>query len=185
MIALNKATNDGGFDGGYIASKIQLWGLTFNFPEQNASGIEWFGKGPYRVWKNRQRGTTFGLWQKDYNNTITGESFEKLIYPEFKGYHANMYWASIATKQAGPLTIASESDGLFLRLFTPEKPEGRLKASMPHFPAGDISFLYEINPIHAFKPVSQMGPHSEPNSIRIKKGDKGISMVVWFDFNER
>ncbi|MDF1570551.1 MAG: glycoside hydrolase family 2 TIM barrel-domain containing protein [Bacteroidales bacterium] len=185
MIALNKATNDGGFDGGYIEDKIDLWGITFNFPEQEATGIEWFGKGPYRVWKNRQRGTTFGHWQKDYNNTITGESFENLVYPEFKGYHANLYWAELAARQAGPLTIASESDGLFLRLFTPEEPKGSLRASLPRFPDGDISFLYEINPIRAFKPVSQMGPKSEPNSVRIKKGDRGIAMNIWFDFTDR
>lgn len=182
MIAMNKATNDGGFDGGYIADKINLWGITFNFPEEEAEGISWFGKGPYRVWKNRQRGTNYGLWQKEYNNTITGESFENLLYPEFKGYHANIYWASLSTKNNGPLTLMSESDGLYLRLFTPVEPEGSLKRSLPGFPPGDLSLLYEITPVHAFKPVSQMGPHSAPGTVRIKKGDKGISMIVWFDF---
>ncbi|MBN1926355.1 MAG: hypothetical protein JW798_11020 [Prolixibacteraceae bacterium] len=185
MLALNKATNDGGFDGGYIADKIDLWGITFDYPETEAVGIKWFGKGPYRVWKNRQRGATINLWQKDYNNTITGESFNELVYPEFKGYHANLFWARLTTTSELPFTIASESDGLFLRLFTPQEPAGSLKRSLPEFPEGDLSFLYEINPIHSFKPVTQMGPQSEPSSIRIKKGDEGISMVLWFDFSNR
>lgn len=185
MLALNKATNDGGFDGGYVADKIDLWGITFSYPDTEVTGANWFGKGPYRVWKNRQRGATFNLWQKDYNNTITGESYKNLIYPEFKGYYANLYWAKLSTKSERPFTIASESNGLFLRLFTPQEPVGSLKRSLPLFPEGDLSFLYEINPIHSFKPVSQMGPQSEPSSIRIKSGDEGISMVVWFDFNTK
>ncbi|MFA9388542.1 MAG: glycoside hydrolase family 2 TIM barrel-domain containing protein [Prolixibacteraceae bacterium] len=184
MLALNKATNDGGFDGGFVDDKIDLWGLTFSFPEKEVTSIKWFGKGPYRVWKNRQRGTTFNLWEKAYNNTITGESFENLVYPEFKGYHANTYWATLSTKSKVPVTFASESDGLFLRLFTPQEPINSLKRSLPVFPEGDLSFLYEINPIHSFKPVSQMGPQSEPSSIRIKKGDEGISMVLWFNFEK-
>ena len=185
MLALNKATNDGGFDGGFVAHNFDVWGLTFSFDERQAKNFTWMGKGPYRVWKNRQQGTTINLWEKDYNNTITGESFSDLKYPEYKGYHANVYWGRIACKDNVPFTFASESDGLYFRLFTPEEPHGALKRSLPHFPAGDISFLYEINSIHAFKPTSQMGPNSKPTSIRIKKGDEGISMILWFDFAEQ
>lgn len=185
MLALNKATNDGGFDGGFVAPNFATWGLTFNFDESQAKDFTWMGKGPYRVWKNRQHGTTINLWNKAYNNTITGESFSDLRYPEYKGYHANVYWGSIDCKNNTPFTFASESDGLYFRLFTPEEPAGAAKRSLPHFPAGDISFLYEINAIHAFKPTSQMGPHSEATSIRIKKGDEGISMILWFDFTNK
>ncbi|MGF7138594.1 glycoside hydrolase family 2 TIM barrel-domain containing protein [Roseimarinus sediminis] len=185
MVSLNKATNDGGFDGGYVADKIDVWGITFSFPEDQSTDITWFGKGPYRVYKNRMKGTTYNLWQKDYNNTITGEDFKNLVYPEFKGYHANTYWASIGTKNNVPMTFASENNNLFLRLFTPVEPAGTLRRSLPHFPAGDLSFLYEINSIRAFKPTSQMGPNSEPSSIRIKKGDEGILMNIWFDFTNK
>lgn len=181
MLALNKATNDGGFDGGFVAPDFDVWGITFSFDENSATDFTWMGKGPYRVWKNRQHGTTVNLWSKEYNNTITGESFGDLRYPEYKGYHANVNWGSIACKDNIPFTFASESDGLYFRLFTPEEPQGSLRRSIPRFPEGDISFLYEINAIRAFKPTSQMGPNSEPTSIRIKKGDEGISMVLWFD----
>ena len=57
-------------------------GITFNYPEGLITGMKWEGRGPYRVWKNRMKGQQFGVWHKDYNNTITGESWK---YTEFKG----------------------------------------------------------------------------------------------------
>ena len=145
--------------------------------------MEWFGRGPYRVWKNRIKGTNYNLWQKDYNNTITGESEYGLTYPEFKGYHANLYWATVQSDKA-PFTVYAETDGVFLRMLTPEEPKGRQKGrhTMPGFPEGDISFLYDIPAIQSFKPTSQQGPHSQPGNIRIKVGDEGIRMILDFDF---
>ncbi len=186
MLCLTNARNDGGFDGGFIDDNITAFGLTFDYPEEKVKGMEWFGRGPYRVWKNRIPGTTFGLWDKDYNNTITGESFENLIYPEFKGYHAHMFFTKMRTAN-GPIGFYSENDNLFLRMLTPEEPEGRDRGrrTMPPFPEGDISFLYEIVAIQSFKPIAHHGPKSQPASIRIKVGDDGIPMKVWFDFREQ
>ncbi|MCD8261358.1 MAG: beta-galactosidase, partial [Bacteroides sp.] len=106
-----------------------------------------------------------------------------LVYPEFKGYHANLYWATLESKNS-PFTVYSESDGIFFRVFTPQEPEGRQdgKATMPEFPEGDLSFLYDIPAIRCFKPVSEHGPKSQPGNIRIKKGDEGIRMKLMFDF---
>lgn len=180
-IMLNRASGGGGFDDSFMDENITNFGLTFSYPENRMMGMEWFGRGPYRVWKNRIKGTNYGLWNKEYNNTITGESFESLVYPEFKGYHANMYWATMQTKES-VFSFYSESDGVFLRVFTPEEPKKRLENSMPAFPTGDISFLYEIPAIRDFKPIPHLGPNSQPASVRIKKGDEGISMKIWFDF---
>ena len=183
LLCLTNYRNDGSFDGAFIQENISNFGVSFSYPEANVKGMEWFGRGPYRVWKNRIKGTTYDLWQKDYNNTITGESFENLIYPEFKGYHANVLYAELETKDA-PIKFYSENDEMFLRVFTPEEPAGRDRGrrTMPRFPEGDISFLYEIGAIQSFKPLQHQGPHSQPASIRIKSGDDGISMKVWFDF---
>ncbi|RNL84100.1 beta-galactosidase [Sinomicrobium pectinilyticum] len=183
MVALKNAGRSSGFDEAFYEGEIDKFGITFNFPEKDVSGIKWFGKGPYRVWKNRIRGTNYNLWQKDYNNTVTGESFENLIYPEFKGYHANLIGAEL---EAGENTfrVFSGSENMFLRLFTPQEPEYALKGAdaYPDFPPGDISFMYEIPAMRSFKPVSQHGPHSQPSNIRIKSGDDGIQMNLWFDF---
>ncbi len=183
LLALKNAENNGGFDGSFFEDKINKWGVTFSFPEQGVTGFKWFGRGPYHVWKNRIKGTTYGLWEKAYNNTITGESFENLIYPEFKGYHANLFGASL--KAGGnSFKVFSESENLFLRLFTPDEPKNGFAGSSPQpaFPEGDISFMYEIPGMRSFKPIEHHGPQSQPTSIRIKSGDEGITMNLWFDF---
>lgn len=181
-LMLNKTARSGGFDDADGEDKITNFGFSFSYPEQAVEAVEWFGRGPYRVWKNRIPGMNFGLWNKEYNNTITGESDGLLVYPEFKGYHANMYWCRFFSQS--PFTVYSESDNVYLRLFTPEEPKGRANGEniMPDFPEGDISFLYEIPAIRDFKPVSQHGPNSQPSSIRIKRGDEGIRMILHFDF---
>ncbi|TRZ45055.1 glycoside hydrolase family 2 TIM barrel-domain containing protein [Robertkochia solimangrovi] len=183
LTALKNAGRNSGFDGAFFEGEIDKFGITFSYPEDGVTGMKWFGKGPYRVWKNRLRGTDYGLWYKDYNNTITGESFENLIYPEFKGYHADLIGASI---EAGThsFKVFSESEKVFLRLLTPDEPKYALKGAdaYPDFPEGDISFMYEIPAMKSFKPVSQHGPHSQPSNIRIKSGDDGITMKLWFDF---
>ena len=147
--------------GDFYDRQIHFLGLSFNYPESEAKGIRWMGRGPYRVWKNRLRGQQFGIWQKDYNNTVTGEQYDHLVYPEFKGYHANLYWATLQSDTA-PFTVYSETDGLYLRLFTPEEPVQRRdgKNTMPAFPEGDISFLFDIPAIQSFRSISEQGPRS-------------------------
>ena len=183
-LTLNRSGRSGGFDDADGARNILLYGFTFDYPEEQVKSVQWMGRGPYRVWRNRIPGTNYGLWEKDYNNTITGESDFGLVYPEFKGFHANMYWCQFRADL--PFTVYSESDGMYLHLFTPEEPKGRAdeEPTMPEFPSGDLSFLYEIPAIRDFKPVSQHGPKSQPPSIRIKKGDEGIRMILHFDFSK-
>lgn len=160
-------------------------GITFSYPEEQACGISWLGRGPYRVWKNRVKGTQFNIHRKSYNNTITGEYGEgagPLIYPEFKGYHADLYWAEIESDKS-PVTIYSGTDGLYLHLFTPREPLNIGKDNtMEVFPDGDISFLLEIPAMRSYKPLSQMGPRSQPSNVRIKKGDEGFCINLGFDF---
>lgn len=182
-ILLNRASGGGGFDDAFMDTEVYNLGLTFSYPEAECKGMRWMGRGPYRVWKNRVPGTNYGIWQKDYNNTITGETFENLIYPEFKGYHANMYWATLESDNT-PFTVYSRNDGIFYHIFTPEEPVGRKKRTMPVFPEGDISFLLDIPAIASFKPIKQQGPNSQPGNIRIKKGDEGLHIDLMFDFRQ-
>lgn len=169
--------------GDFYDRQIHFLGLSFNYPESEVKGIRWMGSGPYRVWKNRLRGQQFGIWQKDYNNTVTGEQYDHLVYPEFKGYHANLYWATLQSDTA-PFTVYSETDGLYLRLFTPEEPVQRRdgKNTMPAFPEGDISFLFDIPAIQSFRSTSEQGPRSQPSSIRLNAGDEGLHLRLWFQF---
>lgn len=185
LLMLNRSRLGGGLDDAATYDDITNLGITFSYPENVVTGMRWLGGGPYRVWKNRLRGANMGLWEKAYNNTITGESYENLVYPEFKGYHSNLYWATVQNKESD-FTVYATSDGVYLRMLTPEEPHERqgTTLTMPAFPAGDLSFLLEIPAIRSFKPISQHGPKSQPGSIRIKSGDEGIYMGLGFDFRK-
>jgi len=164
------------------AKDIDFIGISFNYPEEKCTGVKWMGRGPYRVWKNRLKGSNFGVWEKAYNNTITGESFNELVYPEFKGYHGNLYWATLQTTESD-FTVISETPNLYFQLFTPAKPQFVAGGTYPPFPAGDISFLYEIPAIGTkFNQASQLGPKSQKGSFSSHGGDEFYPIKLWFDF---
>lgn len=136
-------------------------GVTFDFPEESVKQVRWLGSGPYRVWKNRLKGVQFDQWEKKYNNTATGESWE---YPEFKGFHSNIYAADLDTDY-GCLKMVVASDNLFLHLFTPDKQEHRNNDNtLGIFPDGQLSFLNAISPVGTkFHPAKSYGPQSQSN----------------------
>jgi hypothetical protein len=123
--------------------------------------MRWLGRGPYRVWKNRTQGVEFDVWQKDYNDTITGLSWN---YPEFKGFHDKVYWAELATRNL-PIKFINHSDDIALRVFTPREASGEgfePKGTHIDFPPGDISFLNAILPIGTkFNPPHELGPSAQ------------------------
>lgn len=161
---------------------IDFIGISFDYPEEKCTSITWMGRGPYRVWKNRIQGSNIGVWEKSYNNTITGESFDSLIYPEFKGYHGNLYWARLETTEM-PFTILTETPNLFFHLFTPAPPSLISGGINPPFPDGNLSFLYEIPPIGTkFKGAEQLGPGSQKGYYRERPGDQAEPIKIWFDF---
>ena len=134
-------------------------GVTFDYPEAQVTGMKWLGRGPYRAWKNRTQGNTFDVWQKAYNDTATGADW---TYPEFKGHHADFYWAVLETKEL-PITVVTDTEDLFLRVLTPRNGENPTFTAVP-FPEGDLSFLHAIPPIGTkFAGPETMGPEGQPN----------------------
>lgn len=161
---------------------IDYLGLGFNYPEDKVKSLRWLGKGPYRVWKNRTHGVNFGVWEKEYNNTITGESFNNLIYPEFKGYHDDVNWARFETEESA-FTILVETPNLYLQVFKPGTPEVVAGGTMPPFPDTDLSLLYEIPGIGTkFKQATQLGPSGQKGIDGHHRGDDNDPIHVWFDF---
>jgi beta-galactosidase/beta-glucuronidase len=144
-----------------IKGETPFSGITFHYPEEKVQGLSWIGEGPYRVWKNRLQGQQFGSWYKAYNNTVTGESWD---YPEFKGYHANVFRATFHTMETD-LTFYTSHEGTFLQVFRPQAPKGAgNNNTSPAFPEGDIGFLNAIAPIGTkFQDAAQMGPESQSN----------------------
>jgi hypothetical protein len=144
--------------------------------------VEYMGSGPYRVWKNRMKGTQFGIWHKDYNNTETGEAWK---YPEFKGYHANMYWCKFITNSQ-PFTVVTENEDTFLRLFTPAWKEDQWKNYMLYFPSGDISFMQGIASIGSKTQRNETtGPMGMKNIYYDYEKDRARAkeLVLYFNFN--
>ncbi len=129
------------FPGAYFTNLV---GVNFNFPETEAKSVRWLGNGPYRVWKNRMKGNQLGIWEKAYNNASTGEP--PLTYPEFKGYHSNLYWMQLQTS-GQPLTVVTPDEDVFFRLFTPKPIVDEYNNVQMTFPSGDLSFMQGISGI--------------------------------------
>jgi len=132
-------------------------GVTFDYPEGQVTGLRWLGRGPYRVWKNRRQGPTFDVWQKAWNDTRTGADW---VYPEFKGHHAELYWAVLQTKEL-PITVVTDTEDLFLRVLTPRYGVDPTFTAVA-FPEGDLSFLHAIAPIGTkFAGPETLGPEGQ------------------------
>ena len=158
-------------------NEADFMGITFNYPEEKITGMKWLGRGPYRVWKNRLKGMKYGVWHKDYNDAITGEDFQ---YPEFKGYHADLKWVVIETKE-GNFTVTSDDENVFLEMLHPKKAKSSSDNTNPAFPSGNIGFLNAISPIGTkFQPASVMGPQSQKNMML---NYTPISGKISFDFS--
>jgi Glycosyl hydrolases family 2, TIM barrel domain/Glycosyl hydrolases family 2, sugar binding domain/Glycosyl hydrolases family 2/Beta galactosidase small chain len=155
---------------------VDFAGITFNYPEEKITGMKWLGRGPYRVWKNRMKGQQFGVWHKNYNNTITGASWN---YPEFKGYHADLYWAVIENKESS-FTVYTDDQSIFLQMLKPDHSKYEHESLKAAFPEDDIGFLNSISPIGTrFQIPSLLGPQSQKN-IQLNYGI--VKGTLWFDF---
>lgn len=161
--------------------KVPFTGASFSYPEPDMKSVKYLGKGPYRVWKNRMKGVNFNVWEKEYNNTVTGHS--GFDYPEFKGYHANLYWAQFKDRQDNHFKVYSHTEDLFLRLFTPLEAPNPAATTLEH-PVGDISFMLGIPAIGTkFKEAKELGPQSKEyhyDSRRVKEG--ALQIELTFDF---
>ncbi len=157
-------------------------GLSFSYPEQEVTGMKWLGDGPYRVWRNRMKGTAFQVWENDYNNTVTG--YSGFVYPEFKGFFSNIYWAEIKGKDDNGFKVYCHTPHLYIRVFTPDKPEvfPRGNPVFDSFPAGDISFVYNIPGMGTkFQAPNQTGPHGSEINYH-GNFDEPLITELTFDF---
>ncbi|HUP14021.1 MAG TPA: hypothetical protein VM187_17495, partial [Niastella sp.] len=151
-------------------------GITFQYPEEKITGMKWMGRGPYRVWKNRLKGQQFGVWEKSYNNTVTGENWN---YPEFKGWHSELYWVKLQNKEHD-FTVYTDQP-MYLQMLQPEKPQAAANNNTsPPWPEGNIGFMHAISAIGTkFQPAEVMGPESEKN---VRNGNTLLTGTLYFDF---
>ena len=161
----------------YTQSAVaDFYGITFNLDESKLKGMKWLGAGPYRVWKNRLKGTPLNVWQKKYNKAITGEV---ISYPEFSGYHGNVYWISVETASSS-FTVYTDKEDLFVQMLKPRKAATTFIPHVnPPFPEGNFGFLNAIAPIGTkFRAANTMGPQSQKNNPVSGR----VSGNLWFEF---
>ena len=138
----------------YFNGVVDLMGICFDYPEQQVKSKQWVGKGPYRVWQNRQEGPQYGLWGNDYNDPIPGESFE---YPEFKGYFSNVSWMKLKTTEG---QIGVEGIGLKVGVYTPRDGRDHLLYTLPET---GISILRAISAVRNKVNTTDLnGPSAQP-----------------------
>ena len=166
---------------GRKVSNIEQTGITFSFPEKDIKGAKLFANGPYRVYKNRLKGGSLNIWEKTYNNAITGESWD---YPEFKGYYSLFY--AMHLECPTPFEVYSGTQDLFLHLFTPERQKGipaERNFTYPNYPSGNISFLDAIPAIGTkFAEAYELGPQSEPYRYQTHSKTPSIKNKLYFRF---
>jgi hypothetical protein len=135
-----------------------ILGVSFDYPETSVLGKRWVGAGPYRVWKNRLAGTTFGLHEANYSRSTPGVSYE---YPEFEGFFGAWDWLELRTREAK--VAIRNADGIpFFGLYRPtpgEKP-------ILELPDLGWSFLHTVPAIGTkFALPGVLGPQSQPTQF--------------------
>lgn len=162
----------------------KMLGINFDLPENKIRSVTYMGKGPYRVWKNRLKGGRFDVWNKTYNNTETGENW---VYPEFKGYYADFYGGFINT-EGQSFAVATETEDLFLRLYSAKWKTDQWHNYEPWFPSGDISFMQAIPSIGSRTQTRETtGPMGLDNIYYDYEKDptRALKIVLWFNFSSR
>jgi hypothetical protein len=139
-------------------------GVTFAYPEELVRHKRWLGDGPYRIYKNRLRGVTFGRFENDYNNTLTG--FRDWVYPEFKGVFAGVRWLQLDTAE-GRVTVINRNGVPYVQVLTPEfAPASISGQAIAPLPKCGLAFLDTIPPVGSkFKAARFGGPQGQPNEV--------------------
>ncbi len=163
-----------------------MQGISFDYPEDKIRSVKRLGDGPFRVWRNRMKGTTLAVWEDDYNNTITADPASLYDYPEFKGFFSSLYWAKLLNNDQSSVTVYCHTPYTFLRLFTPETPEAVREgwgSGAMEYPEGDLSFLNAIPPIGTmFKRAEDLGPQSQTETV-YGWDSEPVTISLTFDFN--
>lgn len=154
----------------YFNGVVDLMGICFDYPETMVKSKQWVGKGPYRVWQNRQEGPQYGLWQNDYNDPIPGESWD---YPEFKGYFSNVSWMKLNTSEGA---IGIELMTGKVGVYTPRDGRDHLLYDLPET---GISILRTIPAVRNKVNTTDLnGPSAQPYW---SKGKGSISAILHFE----
>jgi hypothetical protein len=131
-----------------------ILGVSFDYPETSVLAKRWVGAGPYRIWKNRQAGTEFGLHAARYSRSTPGVSYE---YPEFEGFFGAWNWLELQTREAD-VVIRNGGRIPYFALYRPTPGEN----PVVELPELGWSFLHAVAPIGTkFDRPEVLGPQSQ------------------------
>jgi Beta galactosidase small chain len=142
-----------------IDGELDIAGIRFDLPDTAFKSKRWLGRGPYRVWQNRQEGGVFDLHEVAFNESIPGQTY---AYPEFKGFFRDWRWHSLETT-AGRITVENASSVPFFALG--KIPSGE-KDLITDWPDMGLAFLHAIPAIGTkFDSPEVLGPQSQPAKL--------------------
>ncbi len=147
-------------------------GVGFELAEERVEKVRWLGRGPARVWRNRLRGTTLGVWEKHAARSTPVRSAAE---PKLRGFYADVHWARLTTAE-GELLLALGSEDLSLGLFSPAFPEDSEEA-IAQVPSG-LTILGGISAIGTkFHPPEDLGPTGQPHPPGLYHGSVWLRVV--------
>lgn len=134
-----------------------LLGVMFDYPETAVTSKRWVGKGPFRVWQNRTHGPQYGYWHNEYNDPVPGETF---IYPEFKGYFADVAWMQIASTE-GVISLTDPPAESYVGVYQPRDGRDNYLYKLPE---SGISIMKYIPAVRNKVDYSDLnGPSAQPH----------------------
>lgn len=142
-----------------VAGPVDLLGVDFDYPEEKMKAKEWFGGGPYRVWRNRLRGTQLARWDTPYNDPVPGESW---AYPEFKGWFSGWSWMTFRTTE-GAFAFLNGGGQPFVGAYSPRDGKTTPVLVLPRTGLG----VYQVIPAIGSKTArpDQTGPQGQPQTM--------------------
>jgi hypothetical protein len=169
-----------------ITGPQEYFGVGFDFPEADVTGMRFLGDGPAPVYQNRVAGGIFDVWDKPYNNTVDGDPDflkvgERFNYPLFKGFYRDVRWLELNTSE-GPITamLDQQPDSpVYVQIFASKMPPAKLAGNtIVPFPNAGVSFLDAIPAVgNKFGPPKTMGPMSQP---AVGKGEYKGHVSLYF-----
>ncbi|MBN1363013.1 MAG: hypothetical protein JW993_20610 [Sedimentisphaerales bacterium] len=157
-----------------LEGQFDLFGISFDYPEEKMRSMRWLGRGPYRVWKNRMQGGKLDAWTNAYKDHVPGQTWD---FPEFEGYYRDWHWVTFETEE-GDITIVNDTDNLFLGVYTPNDGPAPANTKLDAPPTG-IALLHGIPPIGTkFQKPGALGPEGQQNTA-----SGAYRGSVWFKFD--
>jgi hypothetical protein len=136
------------------------WGIGFDLDEAAVCAKRWRGDGPFRIWNNRRRGPTYGLWENKYNKGIPGEVWE---LPAFSGVFANVDWMRIDLASGANLLMVPDAGTREIGVLQPPNSEQHAKAIWAYPTEGGLFAFHKVPAVGTkFKTAEQLGPQSQP-----------------------